>query len=405
MKFRKFGQIVLASVVSLGLATGITACTYNRIVDYVYVASAKNNPGSINAYKVDYTTGALRPMSGSPFATKYTNPVAIVVSPNYKYLYVAFRDSNLIQQFTVADSGQITAGNTYTVPGTAPVGLAINAAGTYLYAVETYQPGFSSSTPGPGALVVYPVGSDGSLGSAVSNGSLQYYPVGMAPAAVTALADNSAVFVGSKTADGSAGAVYAYSVGSSGALTPLGSGTSGLGAGIYSAGIQPSAITGDLTSRFVYVTDYSQNELLAYTIQSGNQLVAMANSPFKTGNQPKSVVIDPRNKYVYVTNFTDATVTGYQLDSVTGTLTTLSGGTTAAAAESQASCSFIEPALGRYVYVTNYLANSISGFKLNPNSGALTTNQGSPVEAASGPTCGVAVPHGNHSTQLIDTGN
>jgi 6-phosphogluconolactonase (cycloisomerase 2 family) len=402
MKFRKFGQIVLASVVSLGLATGITACTYNRIVDYVYIASAKNNPGSINAYKVDYTTGALRPMSGSPFATKYTSPVSIVVSPNYKYLYVAFQGSNLIQQFTVADSGQITAGNTYTVPGTAPVGLAINAAGTYLYAVETYQPSFSSSTPGPGALVVYPVGSDGSLGTAVSNGSLQYYPVGMNPTAVAVTANNSNVFVASRTSDGSAGAVYAYSVGSGGALTALGS--SALGAGIISAGIQPSAIATDLSSNYVYVTDYTQNELLGYTIHSTG-LVAMANSPFKTGNQPKSVVIDPRNKYVYVTNFTDATVTGYQLDSVTGTLTTLSGGTTAAAAESQATCAFIEPALGRYVYVTNYLANSVSGFKLNPNSGALTTNQGSPVEAASGPTCGVAVPHGNHSTQLVDTGN
>jgi 6-phosphogluconolactonase len=400
MKFQKFGQIVLASAVTLGLAGGLTACS-SRTIDFVYVTSAKNTPGQLNVFEVDSQSGAIHAITGSPFPQKYNNPVGLVVSPNSQYLYVAYRDSNVIQQYSISTTGQLSAGNTYSTPGTLPQALAINTAGTYLYVVDTYQPGFSASTPGPGALVVYPINSDGSLGTALTNGKNQFYAVGMTPSAVNVLYNNSAVFVTARTSDSTSGLINAFTVGSGGALTAMGSGDSGLGAGAYAAGVQPSAVASDITSSYIYVTDFKQNQLLAYRMQSGG-LAALQSSPFKTGDQPINLTIDPRNKYLYVTNFTSQTLSGYQIDMVTGNLTALAGGINAASTGPEPTCVFIEPALARFVYTTNFLDNSISGFKLDPNSGALSVNQGSPVPAAAGPNCGVAIAHGNHATQHVD---
>src|SRR5262249_22111139 len=145
--------------------------------------------------------------------------------------------------------------NAYSTPGSSPVALAMNAAGTYLYAVDIFQPGFSSDNPGTGgALVVYPRNADGSLGTPLANpniqtGNNQFYPVGPTPAAVTVLANNNAVFVAEKNdLSAGVGSIHAFAVGTGGTLAPLGSGTSGLGAGVYSAGVSPTSIIGDLTS-------------------------------------------------------------------------------------------------------------------------------------------------------------
>jgi 6-phosphogluconolactonase len=57
MKLSKSGRIALASVVTLGLGFGVTACGPPNTIDFVYVTSSKQNPGQINAYKVDSQAG------------------------------------------------------------------------------------------------------------------------------------------------------------------------------------------------------------------------------------------------------------------------------------------------------------------------------------------------------------
>jgi 6-phosphogluconolactonase (cycloisomerase 2 family) len=61
----------------------------------------------------------------------------------------------------------------------------------------------------------------------------------------------------------------------------------------------------------------------------------------------------------------------------------------------------VDPALGRFVYTANYLGNSVSGFELNPNTGALAATQATPYASGANPTAVVAVPHGNHATQSV----
>ena len=62
MKFSKLGRIALASVVTLGLGFGVTACGPSNTIDFLYVTSSQQNPGQINVYKVDSEAGALIPI-------------------------------------------------------------------------------------------------------------------------------------------------------------------------------------------------------------------------------------------------------------------------------------------------------------------------------------------------------
>jgi len=61
----------------------------------------------------------------------------------------------------------------------------------------------------------------------------------------------------------------------------------------------------------------------------------------------------------------------------------------------------VDPALGRFVYTANHLGNSISGFRLVPNTGAISDTQATPYPTGANPTFLVAVPHGNHATQTV----
>ena len=166
MKLSKFGRMALASVVNLGLGIGITACGPPNTIDFLYVTSSnKSNPGQINVYKVDSQAGALIPIPNSPYPSGGNNPVAAVASASGKNLYVINQASNAVVVFAIATDGSLSQQQSCATPGTIPTQLAINDAGTYLYVVETYQPGFSAAKPGPGALVVFPVNANGQLGA------------------------------------------------------------------------------------------------------------------------------------------------------------------------------------------------------------------------------------------------
>ena len=198
MKLSKFGRIALASVVTLGLGFGVTACGPPNTLDFLYVTSSfKNSPGQINVYKVESQAGALIPIPNSPYSSGGENPVAAVASANGKNLYVINQDSNAVVVFAISTDGSLSQRQSCSTPGTLPTQLAINKAGTYLYVVETYQPGFNANKPGPGGLVVFSVNDTGQLGATgslcqpVANGANAFFPVGNNPVAVDVLASSN----------------------------------------------------------------------------------------------------------------------------------------------------------------------------------------------------------------------
>jgi 6-phosphogluconolactonase (cycloisomerase 2 family) len=413
-------QLFLVSSIGLLVATIFTACQLVTI-DYVFVADSGGSQtcpgGQIETYAVDSQSGALR--TGAPeVCSGGTNPVALAVSPSGLNLYVANQTDSTLIHFSVSLNGVLTKKDTVTLSsqGSAPTSLAVNAAGTFLYVVSADYPGTSGSVAG-GTLAVFPIGSDGTIGTAVANGSLNYWPLTLpgnssdvlVPTGVTVLANNDAVYVtaydqsaynpgGLTTSTQNPGWVFGFTAGTSGALAA----TSG---SPYKAGVKPTALVADPTSRFVYVTDFASNELIGYGIGGGDTLDYLVNGPFKTGNEPSSVAIDPRGKYLYVSNALDSSVSAYAIDLPTGTptvtLSTTSATGGANTTDTQPVSIAVDPALGRFVYTANYLGNSISGFRLDPNSGALTTTQATPYPTGPKPTSLVIVPHGNHSLQSV----
>jgi 6-phosphogluconolactonase (cycloisomerase 2 family) len=406
MKFNKLSQLFLVSSIGLLVATLFTACEIQTI-DYVFVASSSGSgsgsAGQIETYDADSLSGALR--SGqSSVPSGGVNPVAMAVTTDYANLYVANQGNNSVVHFAIAGTGVLTQKDLVTTT-TKPVFLAVNTPGTYLYVVS----GTSSAT-----LTEYSL-SSGTIGTAASQLTLSvpgYAGDTIVPTGVTVLANNAtvsgnAVYVtaydqsaynpgGTTTSTANPGWVFGYTVGSSGALAAV-SGSP------WKAGVKPTAIAADPTDRFVYVTDYASNELIGYTIQSGSILNFLTNGPFKTGNEPSAIVIDPRGKYIYLTNSLDSTVSAWSIDLATGTPTGTANvvGSAANSTDTQPVSLVVDPALGRCVYTANHLGNSVSGFRLDPDNGSLSTTQATPYPTGSQPTAVTAVPHGNYSVQSV----
>ena len=401
MKLRKTGQALLAVAVSIGIGLGLTSCGQSNTIDYLYVTGSKNNPGQISVYRVDQESGALTEIPDSPYPSGGRNPVAEVTSPNGANLYVANHDDNTIVEFAIGTDAKLYPQNTSNTPGTEPSAIAINQAGTLLFVVDTYEATYSDANPGPGALVVFPISSNGSLGTPIANGSLSYWPLEFAPSTVNVTANGSYVYVANAntnnpTTANQRGTISAFSVGSDGTLTALYASSSAL----PYAGVQPSASVSDPTSRFLYVTDAASNQLYAYTIGTGGILAPLPNGPFATGVYPDGITIDPSGQYIYISNYNSNNISAYQITPANGTPSALGAGTTYTT-KTGPTCILVEPAFGRFVYTANFLDNSVTGYQLNPNNGTLTGTENSPYPAVGQPTCAAAVTHGNHPGEHV----
>lgn len=389
------GRRTMASIVSLVIGLGLTACTRDYTLAYVYTtASTRTTIGVVNAYAVDYQSGALTQLADSPISTGYKNPVAVVATPDAKTLYVVHRDDSNVVEFSIGTDGKIYAQHTYNVIGSFPVAAAIDAAGKFLYVVSTYQPGFTTALVGPGNVTIFPINADYSLGTATA------VSVGNSPIGIVASNFNHFVYVLDREtiSNVAAGVVLAFAQNAtSGALTPVTVGTNALGG--YRIGVSPSAIAEDPTSRFVYVTDELTDQLYGSVVQAAGSLVQMTNSPFATGLFPVAVTIDPRGKYLYVANYNANTISAYSIDPTTGTPATSVGGSTSVG--TGPTCITIEDALGKYMYTSNNLDGTTSALQLNANTGVLTQVQNTPFPSSALPTCTVAVATGTHETQIV----
>ena len=427
--YKRTLQAAMAAGISVAIGLGATACSRDYVADYVYTVSASGP--NINAFAVDYQSGILTQVTGSPFQTGFKRETTLVPSPDGKYLYVlsGFEDS-AVEVFAVGTDGKLYGQKTYTLSGgTYPTSIAVDSAGKFLYITFTYQPGFTPVSPGPGGVAIFPINSDGTLGTPVSINGQPFLAVGNNPVSITvtpAICSPTPVISTNTACTGSSGAgkqnVFVFVVDqepspnatvlgyaqntSTGALTPL-SGTK-FNATLktwqgYPAGVTPSAIASDPTGRFVYVTDQTANQIYGYTIdnQITGNLTPMVSSPYGTGLFPVQLVIDPRGKYLYVTNFNSGTVSSFAIDQASGSLS----GVAAAGSfttGTRPNCVTIDPALGIYLYTSNYLDSTVSAGQLSPNTGALQTVANSPFTVSSLPACIASVPNGPHSFQLAN---
>jgi 6-phosphogluconolactonase len=374
----------VASIASLSMAFGLSACSRDYTLAYLYVTTTSSSPGLINQYAVDYQSGALVQI-GTPVPAG-TTPVASVAAPNAKFVYVVNQGDSTVQEFAVGSDGTLSSKNTYPTTGNTPTAVAIDTAGKFLFVTCKYQ---GTNTTGAGALSVFPISSDNSLGTAV-NVNTANNPVSVAIANF-----NPTVYVVSQ--DPTTPQVIAFVEDtSSGALTPVAGTTATTG---FAAGVQPSAVAEDPTGRFVYVTDRAANQLIGYTVLSGGGLLPMVNGPFATGLFPVALLVDPRGEYIYVANFNSKTISAYALNVKNGTPSGVAG--TSVLTGTGPNSIALDTALGIYLYTSNSQEASISGEKMNPSTGVLGGIQNTPYPSDALPTSLVIVANGSHPTELL----
>jgi 6-phosphogluconolactonase len=412
MQFRYIGRRLIAAASMVGLSLLGISCGASNTIDFVYVTSNLLNPGQINVFEVNSQSGALRQIADSPYPSGGRNPVDEVTSPNGKNLYVVNHDDNTIVEFAIGTDGKLYPTQTVNTPGTEPVALAINSAGTELYVLDYYapsapgEPSFTDLNPGPGAIVAYPISLSskgvGTIGSPQSLGASNYLPVQCFPTSLTVTPNGNFIYVTNTNAVvvttsppvtgtvptlpascPASGTVSAFSVSSSVVTEVAGSPfTTGTGS-------QPTGIVPDPDNASIYVTDSALNQLYTFSIQSSGAL-SLAGT-VATGAMPMGgTIVSPAtsSKFLYISNFTGGSLSIYNLTSGMPALIT-----TSSAAAPGPLCMVADPNTNRYLYTSDYIGGTIGGAELNPSTGTLIANQNSPYPTSGQPTCVAAITH------------
>jgi 6-phosphogluconolactonase (cycloisomerase 2 family) len=177
--------------------------------------------------------------------------------------------------------------------------------------------------------------------------------------------------------------IYGFSIDvPSGILAPL------AGSPFRNLGLRPAAITVDFSGQFAFVPNNASKNVSVFRVnpQTG-QLTAIA-APYASGTAPVWANIDKSGTYLYVLSDVDDAIYAYSV-ATTGTLSKLS--TPAFHGVADPLFSTLSPN-GNFLYVPNWFssgsfpANSVSVFSIDPTTGKLTPITGSPFATGAGLT-------------------
>lgn len=328
-------------------------------------------------------------------------------------LLYATTSSNQILGFSINSSGALTALPSTTGPANSKsVGLESSNlvfADTSTNAVDSFSVGFANGTlsaisgspfslgtpdggptavalsPGDFLYATEPNGTIVGFGPSSEFGSFgtplpgSPYPAGVAPAQI-AFGSSAVGFVLYASDSGNAtGGILAYSVDSTGALTPIqgspfptlaGSGPSFVFQGMYVAAGQGQG------TQFILVSLTNAAKVAVFSVDSNTgALTAVPGSPFAVGKGPATIAEDNQN-HVFVLNGGDHTVSALSLAS-NGVLTPIGSPVPVGAATSGMSLS------GNELFVADTAASEIWTLNINNTTGILT--QARPPLAVSSP--------------------
>jgi len=392
------GRAVKASVLSLAMTLGVSACSNDYTVSYVYLPTSNTLPhGLINTFQVDYQNGTLYVMPDSPVDAGGRNTVAIVAAPNSKFLYTVNNFDSSVVEFAIGTDGKLYPQHTYNITGSLPTAAAIDAAGKFLYVTFTYQNTaagqalYTPANPGPGGVSVFPINADNSLGTPFTVNAGRN-PVGIA----TSRTGNS-VYVIEQDSATQANLLGFTQNSTTGVLTPMPGVTINPGnvpSTGFTSGLAPAGVLGDATGTHLYVTDKASNQVTVYNV-AANGVPTLA-STVVTDASPMGMSFDLLGKYLYVAAYAANSVNIFSVGS-NGQLTRLSSGGTVQVGNGPTCISVTgapsntDPHHAAYLYTSNQLSNNISGEQLNESNGTLVQMIDSPFGGSSLPACVVTV--------------
>ncbi len=462
MIFRTLGRPLLMLAGAAGLTLGLTSCSADHTVAYIYVlgANAASAPtGQISVFGEDNNAGNLTPIANVPTVSSVgENPIRAVVASGNRFMYVlnaglpsstdtsqplTYASAN-IELFSIGGYGQLSQQTSYFSQGLGSTRLAIDGSGAHLFVLDTYAnvsvtAGGVAPTAVPGNLVAgttstytapqgypcqdpnnpavfHPTGSvtvfsiDGPTGrlQLQLNGrqqNLTYFPVGCFPVDFRLSASFLYTMDAGSPSNNDVQSLYTYAVATgTGQLTPAQTTVTPVNPNPAPGTPAPNitALTGDGdpsrgygASKYLYALDKASSQIYAFSIPASGAPTAVINSPYtdlsSTANQnapsqtggPTQTVTDSTGKYLYVTdggptnaNNVSSDIGGYVLNPTTGDLNSpiQTGGFTLGTVSGPV-CVFEDPS-NQYIYVAGSLDNSITGRKINPGNGLLSTLTG-----------------------------
>jgi 6-phosphogluconolactonase (cycloisomerase 2 family) len=336
-----------------GPVTNANITSVQIVCPTVTFAYVSNQDNTISAYLVS-ADGALTALPSSPFPGG-NNPAGLAVDPSGKFLYVANVLGANVSGYAIASDGALSP-----IPGSpfpaasGAISVAIEPTGKFLY-VPSCGADCSGSgagaiaafsiTPGTGVLVPVP-------GSPFTAGT---YPYAMA--FVTPGATGTFAYVANHRSDNISG----FSIQPNGALSAV-SGSP------FAAGTTPLALAVDQAFNRLYAVNTGSSTVSAYSVHVDGSLVQF--STIGTGAFTSSAVVDT-NEHLYVA----AALSGvFGFETSTFPATPIAGSPFAAGLGPNAVR--IDPS-GKFLYVVNEGAGSVSGYSINSATGQLTPTPGS----------------------------
>ncbi len=419
MKFKKFGQIGLALVVSLGLGFGITSCSNNFTVAYIYVTGSQYN--QIGGFNILNNTGNLKAVSKSPFGSGGTDPIRDIVSSSGRFLYVlnhgqpstdasgnvTYSGAN-IAVFSIGGNGTLAFQQSYTSQGTGSLRIGFSSAGSFLYVLDQYMPQKNAAgdvitasntqsdafpCPDPttaglwhpvGDLTAFSVDNNTGRLSLITNNQQQdpntgdqltTFPVGCSP--IDQKISAGFIFVaqnGPEPGTGLKQTIFEYALNSSTGQLTLTQNSE-----LVTNADQISNINSDQAARYIYVIDTGGNQIFYYTIGTNGLLQAVTGSPTantSTASNPVALTSDSKTKFLYIANAgpssgttnPNSVISGFVI-AANGVLSPIAGGTTPTGSGPQ--CILEDPS-NQYIYDADFVSSTVTGHVLDPNSGVLT---------------------------------
>ncbi len=429
MKFCSLRRTLLA-IAGVGVSLGLTSCANDHTVGYTYVlgTSANGQPaGQIGEFREDNNNGTLSGIAGSPLGSGGLNPVRAVVPAGNRFFYVVnagtpsadangnvtYSSSN-IALFTIGGYGQLSSQLQYSSQGFGSERILADSSGAHLFVLDKYaNVGIVNGTAAPtgviqsgptaaypckdpdtarfpntyhptGAITVFAIdGATGRLGVQQNQRqqNLTYFPVGCNPVDFRLAGSYLYTMDAGAASNNDLQTVYVYSVASSGQLTPTQTSVIQI---TNDNSTNITAITGDTAGKYVYLLDTPNNRIFLYTVGTNGVLTAVSGSPYNNGANsqaggPVQTVTDSTNKYVYDINAgpaggttnANSDIGGFSVNGTTGYFDTLTANSPYAGTVSGPVCIFEDPT-NQFIYVAGSLDNSITGRRIDPNTGTLT---------------------------------
>jgi len=398
-----------------------------------FVYAISKTPDKIAAFRLDPVSGDLTPVPGSPFDSAAHSPYAMAFHPSGRFAYVAARYAGVGAYGVNLETGALTP-----LPGSPfkaenlPRSVAVHPNGRFMFAVNAYSNNVSvyaidqasgGLSPAPGSP--FSVGDMGVIDYKAlamedvppEAGGIPYH-IALDPAGRFAFVTNWA-----------AASVTVFRIDAdTGRLTPVDGSPFFSGFNPYSVWMHPSG-------RFVYVAQWSASQIMVHAVDTATgRLRPVPGAPFASGGEgPVAVTFNDQGTRAYVTHFESNDVARFDVDITSGALllrevvktregpwalafapgaaaeeqvqvlqagqeiTTLREAGGPLMPESKTALAGDAVAVapdGRFAYVVNRAAGTVTTLRRDPASGAMSLVPGGIVKTGAEPVDAVIDPNG-----------